>query len=411
LTVLCLHGIAASAAGAEGGSIPLRGGIEAVDARTLASPGPPAEAPGPGAGADGLDPDVVGGSPTTIAEWPWQVALAVRGSGSGYDRQFCGGTLVAPTIVITAAHCLHNGATFYSPDNFSVISGRTTLSSGEGEEINFATFYVFTQNGVPLYQPLQDQDWDVVVVRLTSPAASPTVMVAGPGERAVWSPGQPAFVTGWGDTVDGADTGSDSLLEGRVEIISDASCGASYGSEFHADQMVCAGLPRGGVDTCQGDSGGPLVVPIAGGGFRLAGVTSWGFGCGLAGFPGVYSRIADSPLGPNIRNLILNVAGVDVYGSGAQPLTVPDTQITQAPKNRKTNKRRVRVSFSFASSDPTATFVCSIDSAPASPCASPLRAKVRRGRHTFSVSAVNFIGDADVSPPRASFKVKKKRRR
>src|SRR5512132_673001 len=58
-----------------------------------------------------LQPRIVGGNPTTIAEWPWQAAVTVNPAivpGNGFDRQICGGSLVAPTIIVTAAHCVYN---------------------------------------------------------------------------------------------------------------------------------------------------------------------------------------------------------------------------------------------------------------------------------------------------------------
>ena len=384
----------------------------------------PAGAP---AARDGsVEPDIVGGTETTIGEWPWQVALAFRPGvvpGNGKDRQFCGGSLVAPTIVITAAHCLHDGiAAFRSPSLFSVITGRTSLSSGEGQEINFADLYYLTQGGfssfsgagVPLYQPAMDEDWDVAIVRLAAPANASTILVAGPDERAVWADGQPAFVTGWGDVFEGSQEGSDILREARVGILGDGLCGSAnaYGSLFHADQMLCAGLERGGADTCQGDSGGPLVVPLSGGGFRLAGATSWGFGCARSGFPGVYSRIADSTLGPRVRSAILGIAGVDVYGSGARPLLAPSTVITRAPRKKRLKRgRTVRVVFEFTADEPTSSFLCEVDGGGVAPCTSPFEARLRKGRHTLTVTGVNFIGDGDATPATARVKVKKRRRR
>jgi len=53
------------------------------------------------------------------------------------------------------------------------------------------------------------------------------------------------------------------------------------------DSMLCAAQPDGGMDSCQGDSGGPLVV-----GGKLAGIVSWGYGCALTGYPGVYANVS-----------------------------------------------------------------------------------------------------------------------
>jgi trypsin len=50
---------------------------------------------------------------------------------------------------------------------------------------------------------------------------------------------------------------------------------------------VCAGYDAGGKDSCQGDSGGPIVDAQG----TVIGAVSWGTGCALAGFPGVYARV------------------------------------------------------------------------------------------------------------------------
>src|SRR5919106_1725622 len=96
------------------------------------------------------EPRVVGGQATTIEEWPWQVAIATPGTSSAYNRQFCGGALGAPAIVITAGHCAatFNGTNFKAPSNFSVIAGRTKLSSNAGQEIAVNEVWYFVDDGL-----------------------------------------------------------------------------------------------------------------------------------------------------------------------------------------------------------------------------------------------------------------------
>jgi Trypsin len=275
-------------------------------------------------------PRIVGGNTTTIAEWPWQVAITADPeffSGNGFQRQFCGGSLVTPTIVVSAAHCFFNvfqgvpGQGFDPPDLFAAITGRTQLSSSAGQEIEVASYFFFVDgSGKPLFNR-NTNDWDVVFAQLASPSPSSNstpIQIAGANEAASWAPAnENAWATGWGTTSSGGSK-SDTLREVNIDRIADSTCGsgASYGADFHPETMVCAGELAGGQDTCQGDSGGPLVTPIGGGVFRLFGDTSWGFGCALPNLPGVYGRVAQDPMCSALQDGIQGVAGVNVVGPG-----------------------------------------------------------------------------------------------
>jgi trypsin len=393
-------------------------------------------------------PRIVGGESTTIEDWPWQVAVACEPDsspqclGDGFDRQFCGGSLVAPAIVITAAHCVYDDdeevMAFEPASDFETFVGRTTLSSSQGEVIDVQEIHYFVDDGMggPLLQAQSTDpgtnpelfnpvtlEWDVAIMQLESEASQLPIKIAGPDETDLWAPGRPAYISGWGSVDDGSFP--DDLRAAEIETISDTDCEEAYppppppppdpaGPFFSVATMHCAGFLEGGVDTCGGDSGGPLVVPIDGGGFRLVGDTSWGLGCAFPEFPGVYGRIADDPMRTALQTGIQALSAIDVVGSGAVVDTAaPQTTIDSGPPPRKRNKK---ANFSFSTGEPSLPignqFECRLDSQPFEPCASPVQLTVaKRGFHTFRVRARDISHNFDSSPAAHTWKVKKKRKK
>lgn len=218
----------------------------------------------------GAGATVVGGARASTGDHPYVVFLTdVAG------LQFCGGTLVRPTKVVTAAHC----AAGWWPSGIRVVAGRDDKEGRGGVTARVAAIWLD-----PDYRDATAGD-DVAVLTLADRLAFGTLTLATPADRALYLAGTAATALGWGDTSEEGDA-SRYLMAASVPLVSDEACGSAY-QEYRRSAMVCAGYPEGGVDTCQGDSGGPLVVDG-----RLVGVTSWGQGCGEPGHPGVYARVA-----------------------------------------------------------------------------------------------------------------------
>lgn len=316
----------------------------------LAVPGagasdPPLERAGVGgergeiaAPGDGPVTRIVGGGFTTTARYPWQVAVLIS---SDEGEFICGGTLIHPLIVMTAAHCLADEFGEFLPElEATLVIGRTTLSAGDGEVNGGFEFWKHSGYG-PIFNLPAANAFDVAFITLDFPSLGPRLLIAGADERALWTPGRAAYVTGWGNTSEGGSS-SDTLKEALVPIVADPDCATAYGSPFVASLMVCAGFAAGGVDSCQGDSGGPLQSPVDGGGFRLTGIVSWGEGCARPARPGVYARVAEDPLLSTIAGSIPFIEaaegfadpfrGINVIGSGARPpgCAVADQQFASA---------------------------------------------------------------------------------
>ncbi|MBP2478800.1 secreted trypsin-like serine protease [Crossiella equi] len=270
----------------------------AVLAATLgvvATAGAAAAAPPPG------DPGIiVGGQPVTDGKYPFMVTLQdARFGPTAYDRHNCGGTLIGPRVVLTAAHCVE----FYTPEtlgNLSVIVGRTQLSANQGEarKVRFTSIH-------PKYA--EDGSYDIALLSLDAPVTTvKPVQLVTPGTDALERPGRIVTTAGWGNTEPqpgfpggGVTNYPDRMQEVDVPILSNDECAVSYPET--SDRDLCAG--RTGKDSCQGDSGGPLFVSLpARNTFIQVGVVSRGIGCAATGFPGVYAKLSHPELGGWIQN-------------------------------------------------------------------------------------------------------------
>ncbi|MEU9733718.1 serine protease [Streptomyces sp. NPDC048002] len=233
------------------------------------------------------DSIVVGGFPVDVADSPWTVALSSRDRfGGNRSGQFCGGVVVGPSTVLTAAHCMGEDVLGEPPTaDLRVIVGRTDLRTDEGREIAVQEIRIN-----PEYDANTNAG-DFAVLTLAEPLPQEAVVGAAAAGDPAYTSGTAATVYGWGDATGGGDYAY-GLRAAQVHVLADSLCERAYpgggDGSYRADSMLCAGEALGGRDACQGDSGGPLVAEG-----RLIGLVSWGSGCGRPGSPGVYTRVSD----------------------------------------------------------------------------------------------------------------------
>jgi secreted trypsin-like serine protease len=230
---------------------------------------------------------IVGGDPVEIANHPWQVALIRSVPAEPTRSQFCGGSVIADSWILTAAHCIRSSVVREDPARLHVVVGTSQFFVG-GERIPVAALHVHPQYNTTT------NDFDFALLRLARPVAMGAGAVTRPiepaGASAQIADGAKAFVSGWGATSEGGP-GSLDLLGVEVPVVSTSVCNRpeSYNGDITAN-MLCAGRETGGVDSCQGDSGGPLTAADAGRTI-LVGVVSFGQGCARKLKYGVYSRV------------------------------------------------------------------------------------------------------------------------
>jgi len=222
-------------------------------------------------------PKILSGSPATGNSWPYMATLISD------NEHFCGGTLIAKDVILTAAQCGGMFSTYYAGlggkdfnnDPFEVLAVTMELPhpnyNGENAipENDFMLLFLEGPSTAD----------NVKTVKLNSYASVPTV-------------GQDVWATGWGDT-------DEVLMQIEVQVVSNEACEASGAyigggyltyNDLITDNMLCA--MDDGQDFCEGDEGGPLVINGCDGDIQV-GVVSFSL-CATDPFPGVYARVSEA---------------------------------------------------------------------------------------------------------------------
>ncbi|KAH0947940.1 hypothetical protein HN011_001478 [Eciton burchellii] len=230
---------------------------------------------------------VVGGEDADANEWCWQVALI-----NSLNQYLCGGALIGTQWVLTAAHCVTN--IVRSGDAIYVRVGDHDLTRKYGspgaQTLRVATTYIHHNHNS------QTLDNDIALLKLHGQAElkDGVCLVCLPARGVSHTAGKRCTVTGYGYM---GESGPIPLRvrEAEIPIVSDAECIRKVNAVTEKIFILpassfCAGGEQGN-DACQGDGGGPLVCQDDGF-YELAGLVSWGFGCGRQNVPGVYVKVS-----------------------------------------------------------------------------------------------------------------------
>ncbi|XP_070986084.1 uncharacterized protein [Oncorhynchus clarkii lewisi] len=217
------------------------------------------------------DGKIIGGQECEPHSRPWMASL-------NYGYHFCGAVLINEQWVLSVAHC------WYNPYAMQIMLGEHNLRVFEGTEQLMKTQNIIWH---PSYD-YQTLDYDMMLIKLFHPVEITDYVKPIPLPTDCPFAGLPCSVSGWGNIATGEEVNMPARLQCLdVPILEDEKCEMAYPGML-TRRMVCAGYMDGGRDVCNGDSGSGLVCLG-----EVHGLVSWGQGCAVPGYPGVYVKVCE----------------------------------------------------------------------------------------------------------------------
>jgi len=237
---------------------------------------------------------IIGGTDAAISDFPWQIYFI-----SGNYQ--CGGSIISPGWVVTAAHCVKNtSGNTISPSLMAIIAGSSTPTTSG------TRYYVSQVIPHPNFNSTTLEN-DIALLKVSSTISCTNckpikLMRVENAVEGYTDPGTMAWVTGWGLTDEARNIVPTNLQKAQMPVVSNSVAGIVWGSIPSTDIM--AGYLNGNKDACSGDSGGPMSVYVDGE-YKLAGIVSWG--STKCDTYGGYTRVSD------LETWIRNMTGIYDY--------------------------------------------------------------------------------------------------
>jgi secreted trypsin-like serine protease len=311
---------------------------------------------------------IINGKPASTATYPWMTSIFIQGGKDSDNGGGCGGSLIAPNWVLTAAHCFLNEAGNAIADDPAAL---TTVTLNTDNIVDVASGAIERSASRvlihPSYQPdpetsANTNDFDIALVELSSAVnVMPVKLYTGALPAHL-----PTIVAGWGATVGDGSSPSDTLLQTQQLVSTAQVCNTAHEGVITANMFCADGYTNTDIsDTCQGDSGGPLFVNLAQGAMQI-GITSFGgsdtANCGTPGSPGVYASIAtlfgfisDNVTGMTAVNSLADVRALrNAFDGATDIVTIPKVYV-DSQNFSVTLKHTGNLNFFLASADENAT--------------------------------------------------------